>query len=303
MLLYMYRNKEIKRFENVLEANEIFRQKCITNDKGYLILSQPSDNPEASLYYLIYDTFEYTGSDGKSNIYHVILGEDYNFRKSYMNLQYKRGCYRILYEHQKAPIYAGEKEYCYYIGPRVNKDPHGDAVIEHWLNLDKCKGINVNKLTKYGKDIDDVNNKIEELETNFKRTISTDVAKGLLKKYEEVKKIMDDINSLEVETIRSNNKMSKMRYSLQNESDLLNKMRYSLQNERDLLNKEMEIYRMFKSDCKKEIHACCICMDEKKNVLFRKCGHICCCQNCYKKIDQCPICRAPDIEDTQIVYL
>ncbi|XP_072936142.1 E3 ubiquitin-protein ligase LRSAM1-like [Epargyreus clarus] len=43
---------------------------------------------------------------------------------------------------------------------------------------------------------------------------------------------------------------------------------------------------------------CVICMDQKSEVVFVPCGHMCCCQNCaYKELECCPMCRG-DIERT-----
>ncbi|KAG5677768.1 hypothetical protein PVAND_007499 [Polypedilum vanderplanki] len=40
---------------------------------------------------------------------------------------------------------------------------------------------------------------------------------------------------------------------------------------------------------------CVVCMDAQTRVIFLPCGHLCCCINCSKDLNQCPMCRG-DIE-------
>eukprot|EP00948_MAST-09A_sp_MAST-9A-sp1_P003663 g3663.t1 len=40
-----------------------------------------------------------------------------------------------------------------------------------------------------------------------------------------------------------------------------------------------------------ESEECIICCDAKKDGIFIKCGHLCVCYNCGKKLRECPICR------------
>ena len=51
--------------------------------------------------------------------------------------------------------------------------------------------------------------------------------------------------------------------------------------------KVINLFKIFKSD------ECIICMDDKPNILFCNCGHLCICGKCYKiKIPSiCPICK------------
>lgn len=55
------------------------------------------------------------------------------------------------------------------------------------------------------------------------------------------------------------------------------------------------------SDTKTEVSEiqCCVCMENKKCVLFEPCKHIVSCNNCSKNIgrkkNQCPLCREPII--------
>lgn len=50
---------------------------------------------------------------------------------------------------------------------------------------------------------------------------------------------------------------------------------------------------------------CSVCLNNRKNVLFSPCNHICCCQTCFDmstNINECFICRQ-HINSHQIVYL
>ncbi|AYU83757.1 hypothetical protein, conserved [Leishmania donovani] len=38
---------------------------------------------------------------------------------------------------------------------------------------------------------------------------------------------------------------------------------------------------------------CLVCMDRPRSYAFLPCGHISCCQECTKSLDQCPLCRQP----------
>ena len=51
--------------------------------------------------------------------------------------------------------------------------------------------------------------------------------------------------------------------------------------------KIINLFKIFKSD------ECIICMDEKPNILFCNCGHLCECEGCYKikTPSICPICK------------
>lgn len=48
-------------------------------------------------------------------------------------------------------------------------------------------------------------------------------------------------------------------------------------------------------DLNEESKLCCVCYKEKYNNVFIPCGHVCCCQNCAKRVynstHKCPICR------------
>jgi len=37
---------------------------------------------------------------------------------------------------------------------------------------------------------------------------------------------------------------------------------------------------------------CCCCMTSPRDVLFDPCGHVCACEECARKLDACPVCRA-----------
>lgn len=37
--------------------------------------------------------------------------------------------------------------------------------------------------------------------------------------------------------------------------------------------------------------ACIICMDRPRNVVILDCGHICCCLECARQVNNCPVCR------------
>lgn len=41
----------------------------------------------------------------------------------------------------------------------------------------------------------------------------------------------------------------------------------------------------------KQLAKCCSCLETNVNVVFFPCGHLCTCQNCSVKLNQCPLCR------------
>ena len=49
--------------------------------------------------------------------------------------------------------------------------------------------------------------------------------------------------------------------------------------------------KMYKTD------ECVICLENKTNVLFCLCGHICICEKCneIKKLNSCPVCKTENI--------
>ena len=51
--------------------------------------------------------------------------------------------------------------------------------------------------------------------------------------------------------------------------------------------KVINLFKIFKSD------ECIICMDDKPNILFCNCGHLCECEGCYKikTPSTCPVCK------------
>ena len=59
--------------------------------------------------------------------------------------------------------------------------------------------------------------------------------------------------------------------------------------------KIINLFKIFKSD------ECIICMDNKPNILFCNCGHLCECDKCYKfkTLSTCPICKT----DNEIIRM
>ncbi len=37
---------------------------------------------------------------------------------------------------------------------------------------------------------------------------------------------------------------------------------------------------------------CVVCMENKCDIIFLPCGHVCCCFNCESGVTDCPLCRA-----------
>lgn len=60
----------------------------------------------------------------------------------------------------------------------------------------------------------------------------------------------------------------------------------------ELLQKELEAER--------DKHACIICCDKPRNILFHPCRHLCVCDNCSSNLDSCPVCRRFVIEDLRV---
>jgi hypothetical protein len=46
---------------------------------------------------------------------------------------------------------------------------------------------------------------------------------------------------------------------------------------------------------------CTVCMDRQSNCVLYRCGHVCCCFGCGKRLKTCPICRKP-VEDVIKIY-
>lgn len=42
-----------------------------------------------------------------------------------------------------------------------------------------------------------------------------------------------------------------------------------------------------------DIIRCCICLENKKNILYMPCAHVSCCKKCSENISACPLCRKP----------
>ena len=59
--------------------------------------------------------------------------------------------------------------------------------------------------------------------------------------------------------------------------------------------KVINLFKIFKSD------ECIICMNNKPNILFCNCGHLCECEGCYKikTLSTCPICKT----DNEIIRM
>lgn len=47
---------------------------------------------------------------------------------------------------------------------------------------------------------------------------------------------------------------------------------------------------------------CKVCLDSEVGVVFRPCGHLCCCQTCAPRVQNCPVCRG-SIQDRVRTYM
>jgi hypothetical protein len=45
------------------------------------------------------------------------------------------------------------------------------------------------------------------------------------------------------------------------------------------------------SQTDKSEEQCCVCLDNKKCMVFTECGHLCVCHSCSTKLKICPVCR------------
>ena len=70
--------------------------------------------------------------------------------------------------------------------------------------------------------------------------------------------------------------------------------------EPDILVKQPEPKKEEKEEVE-DLTLCCICMDDKKDVLFLPCKHICACANC-SNVKTCPICRTDIISKIDGVF-
>ena len=69
---------------------------------------------------------------------------------------------------------------------------------------------------------------------------------------------------------------------------------YKRQHERreeENLFRMMEEHGVVGDDGEVRQEACVICMDRPRNVVILECGHICCCLNCARQVNNCPVCR------------
>lgn len=57
-----------------------------------------------------------------------------------------------------------------------------------------------------------------------------------------------------------------------------------------------------KNEDNEDNYLCVICLTDKKNVAFLPCKHLCCCEECSKKVKECPMCRKK-VEDTIKLYI
>lgn len=68
---------------------------------------------------------------------------------------------------------------------------------------------------------------------------------------------------------------------------------YKRQHERQ---EQENLFRMMEHDAvgddgEVRQEACVICMDRPRNVVILDCGHICCCLDCARQVNNCPVCR------------
>ncbi len=56
-------------------------------------------------------------------------------------------------------------------------------------------------------------------------------------------------------------------------------------------NKDKKINISQDSNINSEIPKCSVCFENNCKIINIPCGHICCCNSCSLKIDNCPICR------------
>ena len=45
---------------------------------------------------------------------------------------------------------------------------------------------------------------------------------------------------------------------------------------------------------------CLVCSDNKRDVLFQPCGHVCACANCADRVKKCLICRREVLGYTEV---
>lgn len=57
-----------------------------------------------------------------------------------------------------------------------------------------------------------------------------------------------------------------------------------------IVQKEVDISKLTVYE-DEETTECCVCLSEEKDTIFYPCGHYHCCNDCAKKLKDCPICR------------
>lgn len=70
------------------------------------------------------------------------------------------------------------------------------------------------------------------------------------------------------------------------------KRRHHRQQEDDFIRRmQQEMNVLGEGEVIDQQGACVICMDRPRNVVILDCGHICCCLDCARQVNSCPVCR------------
>lgn len=70
------------------------------------------------------------------------------------------------------------------------------------------------------------------------------------------------------------------------------KRRHHRQQEDDFIRRmQQEMNVLGEGEVIDQQGACVICMDRPRNVVILDCGHICCCLDCARQVNNCPVCR------------
>ncbi len=70
--------------------------------------------------------------------------------------------------------------------------------------------------------------------------------------------------------------------------------------EKEIINQKRRIKEL--QEEKENSIMCVACKENKKNMLYTPCKHICCCEECDKSITRCPMCRT-QIKERIKIYL
>eukprot|EP01084_Bolivina_argentea_P124634 220861_1 len=111
-------------------------------------------------------------------------------------------------------------------------------------------------------------------------------------------------DTLKKELVETKHKLAKIECELNqmNGNNLNNVKSCELLEIESKLNNALQKVRQKINDIHQKEKQCVVCMDQKKNMLFRPCNHVAVCQTCHLQLKECPLCQKP-ITESILIYL